>query len=313
MRRLLIILFLFPLAASAQDFNIQSLTPSALLPTGTFEIKTFNNFYSQTHSFDADGSRVRIPGRNIFNDDGSVRATPDAIQESFLTSINQLTFGLSPNVNIGLDIWVNSGLIADENDTRFNILEFQQTANSRTALSYIGPRIKFTPVASVPNFSIQSTLLIPVANNLQGIDSPQPFINHDAYVWLNQFFLDKKIGAKTLLFFNADLMWGINRNSEVAERQSSRLAIPLRVFFNYFANDRLTLQIQNELTPVVQQFGPEGQRTSLNSHYWNAGVAAKYQLVRSKLEIEASGTQFLVGRNTGAGNTINLGLRFVLN
>jgi len=299
-------------AQDEEEFNVQALTPSALLRVGQYEFKSFNNLYSQTSIFDNDGQRTPIPGRPLFNDDGSVKENPDGIRETFLTSTNQFTYGLSQTVNVGLDIWINSGITTNDATSKFKIFKFEQSANSRTALSYIGPRVKFVPISDISNFSVQTILLIPIASNLQGVNTPQPFLNWDSYVWATQFFLDVTLNSKVLVFLNVDFIWSINRNSEVASFQSNRVSLPAKAFLNYFATDRLTLQFQNELNPIFQSYGPTTDRSSNGTYYYQLGAAIKFQLIPGTLEIEASNTYFLVGKNQGAGNTLNFGLRAIL-
>ncbi len=313
-----IIPFVFVLVAiqitQAQEaFNVQKLTPSALLPTGKWEIKSFNSNYTQTAYFDQDGKRTDNAGGTLFFDDGTVRENAIKLRNTFFSSVNQINYGLSSKVNVGLQFWVNSGALSSSEDSRLSSINFSQTAHTRTALSYIGANIKFVPIESAPNFSYQTVFLIPIGKDLQSNFTPQPFLNWDTYTWANQFFLDISLQEKWLLFLNLDLIWQIGRNTEVKDLQGSRFTVPAKAFINYFATPKLTLLFQAEYNSIWQAFGDEGTRETQGAYYFQSGPAVKYQLIPSKLEGEISYNYFLAGNNgQGAGNSLNLGIRVLL-
>ncbi len=309
----LFVLVAIQITHAQEIFNVQNLTPSALLPTGKWEIKSFNSNYTQTAHFDQDGKRTDNAGGTLYFDDGTARENVDKLRDTFFSSVNQVNYGLSPKVNVGLQFWVNSGALSSSKDSRFSSISFNQTAHTRTALSYIGANIKLIPIESVSNFSFQSVFLIPIGKDLQSNFTPQPFLNWDAYTWTNQFFLDISLHEKWLLFLNLDLVWGIGRNKEVKALQGSRFTIPAKAFINFFATDKLTLLLQAEYNHIWHGFGDEATRQVQGAYYFQSGPSIKYQLIPSKIEGEISYNYFLAGNNgQGAGNSLNLGIRVLL-
>jgi hypothetical protein len=300
-------------AFGQSEFNVQNLTPSALLPIGKWEIKSFNSNYTQTSSFDEKGTRVDNSGGILYNDDGSIGTEVDVLRNTFYTSVNQINYGLNSKINIGLEFWLNSSALSSSDDSRISSIMFSQTAHTRTAMSYVGARLKFVPFQSVSNFSVQSIFLIPVGGNLEGNQSIQPFVNWDNYTWMNQFFLDLPLNDRWSVFFNVDMVWGISRNKEVDAFRGNRLSIPFKGFLNYFATPRLTLLFQNEYNLILQAIGDSETREVSDAYYYQLGLSAKYQLLPSKLEGEVSYGYFLAGNNgQGAGNALSLGVRLLL-
>lgn len=296
------------------SFNVQKLTPSALLPTGKWEIKSFNSNYTQTEYFDEDGKRVDASGGVLYNDNGTAKSNANIIRNTFFTSTNQINYGLSSKINVGLEFWISSSARSSDSDSRFGSMIFKQSANSRTGLSYVGVRVKFVPITSVTNFSVQSVFLIPVAKDLESHQQfPRPFVSWDNYTWINQFFLDVPLDDRWLLFLNLDVVWGLSRNKTVDKLRGNRFTIPMKVFVNYFATPRFTLLLQTEYNRIWQAFGDEGTRETQGAYYFQLGPSAKYQLISGKLEIEVGYNYFLAGNNgQGAGNSLNLGVRILL-
>jgi len=296
-----------------EEFNVQKLTPSALLPTGKWEIKSFNSNYTQTAYFNENGKRENNGGGLLYFDDGSIRTTANQLRNTFFTSTNQINYGLNSSVNIGLEFWVNSGALSSSEDSRFKAINFKQAAHTRTTLSYIGVKLKFIPIQSISNFSIQSAFLIPVGEDLESHQTTQPFVNWDNYTWMNQFFLDIPLADKWLLFANIDVIWGISRNADLRALRGNRFTIPVKALLNYFATPRLTLLMQTEYNRIWQAFGDEDTREVQGAYYFQLGPSVKYQLVPSKLEGELSYGYFLAGNNgQGAGNSLSLGIRLLL-
>jgi hypothetical protein len=301
-------------ASFGQDtFNVQNLTPSSLLPAGKWEVKSFNSNYTQTAHFDQHGDRIDNAGGTLYNDDGTVLEEVSVLRNTFFNSVNQVNYGLNSKINVGLEFWLSSGALSSSEDSRLSSIMFDQTAHTRTAMSYIGAKIKFVPISSLPTFSVQSAFLIPIAENLQSLQSPQPFLNWDTYIWTNQFFLDIPLKDKWLLFLNVDLAWGIGRNETVDQVQGNRFTMPAKVLLNYFANRKLTFLLQGEYNRIWQAFGNEDTRKVDGAYYLQMGPSIKYQLIPGKFEGEIGYNYFLAGNNgQGAGNSINLGVRILL-
>lgn len=289
MKYIVILAILSPyIGLKAQDQNnLQTYTPSVLLQPLQWEYKFFNNLYTQTKSFDSEGTRT----------DHESRAT-------YFSSINQFLYGVTPHINIGAEFWVKSVRTGPENESAFKVLAFQNDSNTRTALSGIGPKIKFAPFQKIEKLSLQTTILFPVAKDMEGIKNGKPYLSEDSYIWYTQIFYDQPIGTKFQLFFQVT-PW-INIKKEKQEDGLSRFsyANPVGLFFSYFATPRFTFYLQNEYWP---SFGSEG----ISSWFLQQGGGLKIQVIPGFLETELLYTNFTLGKNTGAGQTFNLGLRFI--
>lgn len=297
-----------------EGFNVQTLTPSSLLPSGKWEFKSFNSNYTQTAYFNEIGQKEDTPAGVLYFDDGTIQSSPETIRSTFFTSINQFNYGLNSKINIGFEIWINASAKTSDAVSRFKAIDFSQTANTRTVVSYLGTKIKLVPIPSKSNFSVQSIFLIPVSKDLESHQRfPRPFINWDNYTWLNQFFIDLPINDHWLVFLNLDLLWGLSRNSTVNTLRGNRFTIPVKVLFNYFANSRLTFLLQAEYNRIWQAFGDKETRQIQGAYYIQSGPSIKYQLISSRLEGEIAYSYFLAGNNgQGAGNSLSFGIRILL-
>ena len=264
--------------------SLQNFTPSTLLTKGQYEIKLFNNLYTQTSFYNGDSEEIDQNSRSTFN----------TILTSFL-------YGISNSVNIGFDLWIRSVKNGETDETPLDIFDFKNSPTSRTAISSFGPKIKFDPFSSglLEGFSIQSAFLIPLVSNLEG-SSNQPFLDFDSYLWLNQFFYDKRITNDLSFFGEIDTWVRIDRDLN-GKRNS--LQLPIKAFLSYYPSDIITLY---GMTEFSYKFG-EGDVTS---YYSQAGLGIKYQII-SGIELEGLFTNFYIGNNSGAGSTYNLGIRIV--
>jgi hypothetical protein len=266
--------------------STQEFTPSVLYTKGQWEYKHFNNLYSQTEGFDNDGNKVKFNNRS-----------------TYLSSINQVLFGVNSRFNVGFDFWIKSVRIDNINSSPLSTLLFENNMNARTALSGIGPKVKFQPFKHLSRLSIQSTFLIPTAKDQEGISNGRPFLSQDSYISITQVFYDQPVGKKIQLFFSLS-PWVYIKKKSVANQTRTSLSSPLDIFVSYFPTDRFTLYAQQGYWP---NFGANG----IASWFSQQGLGTKYQIIKGKLEIETSYTKFTMGRNQGAGSTYNFGLRFI--
>lgn len=266
--------------------STQEFTPSVLYTKGQWEFKHFNNLYSQTAGYNDEGNKVKFNNR-----------------ESYFTSINQVLFGVNSRFNVGFDFWIKSVRVDDRLSSPFSTLTFQNSPNSRTALSSIGPKIKFQPFKKLSRLSIQSTFLIPIAKDQEGAFNGKPFLSQDSYISITQIFYDQSISKKIQLFLSLSPWVYIDKN-KIQNQSRVSVSSPLDIFVSYFPSDRLTLYTQ-------QGFWPNLGENGIESWFRQEGLGVKYQIIKGKLEVESSYTNFTMGKNQGAGATYNLGLRFI--
>lgn len=261
--------------------NLQTYTPSILFDQGDWEFKSFQNLYTQTQQFDANGSKVST---------GNGR-------ENYFTSINQFLYGLNSKINIGADVWVKNVNVAAEG------------IDSRTEIVGFGPKIKIAPFTNIQRLSIQSTLLFPLASDLEGRPGRNDaFLHPDGTLWLNQVFYDLPLNEKFQLFFQQAFWYNFVRNSF---RENNYLQTQTSVFLSFFPNSRWTLYGMSEYFPTHYNDAlQEGE--GFFSYFVQSGLGTKYQLVPNFIELEFLYTNFWNGSETqGAGETINLGIRVI--
>jgi len=261
-----------------QKSNIQQYTPSKLVGKGKYDVKWFNNLYTQTKSTFTDGTEPR---------------------QTFFTSTLEGYTGVGANKrwNVGAILEFRSNVIGDRSAT--DVFKFDGENNTaRSGLTSIAPSVKFVPIASVSNFSIQSSFFIPLVDNEteNGV-----FLDQKGYIWQNRFFYDYTFpGDKWQLFseVNSELSFGDKEESFA----NNSLNLTPGLFLSYFPSSKFT----------ILALAQHSQRLDLGNNFTQdftaVGGGAKYQLT-SALNLELLYTNFVRGNNTGLGQTFNLGLR----
>lgn len=258
--------------------NIQNLTPSKLIGKGQWDIKLFNNLYTQ---------------------DDSTFESDKGIRQNFFTSTLEVFTGVSDTRR------VNVGLIAEYRANGRDFLQDDGSFERRntSGLTSIAPSVKFVPFKNVGNFSILSSLSIPLVSNENDEDTGV-FLDQKGFTWQNRFFYDYTFpGKKWQLFteLNTELNFG---DKEESFANNSLNLVP-GVFLSYFPSSKFTVLV----------LAQHNQRLDLGNDFTQnftaLGGGAKYQLTK-ELNVEVLYTNFVRGENTGLGETFNIGLRAVL-
>ena len=295
---LLVALCLFSLASIAQEnteettkSNIQTYTPSKLLKKGQWDIKWFNNFYTETEDTFTSGKQPR---------------------SNFYTSTFEIFTGVSENsrVNIGVVFNVKSTTESSltSNEGWFSTLSLgNETGVSRSGLTSIAPSISFQPFKNVGNFSVRSSIIIPLVSNEKenGV-----FLDKKSWIWENKFFYDYTFeSGKWQIFTELDTQLHFGESySEDSNGTSTggfannSLGLPISAFLSYFPSSKFTIFGQ------TQQYFLIDLGNNFSQEYTQLGIGAKYQLTTA-LNIETSYTNFVRGTDTGLGQTFNVGLR----
>lgn len=277
--------------------NVQRFTPSVLLQQGQVEVKVFNNFYTQTAYRDENREKISLNQR-----------------QSYYTGLFQFTYGLDPEGrwNIGLEMDVHAvrydadpgSSFLDVLSRRTEGLEFR-----KATVSYLGPRIRFAPFRRLPKFSVTSTWLFPLRDDLELLDDAgtQRFLAHNRVSWWTQFFYDISFG-RFQLFTEADLLFRFP-TEKVSFTQDAFFRTPVTVFFSYFPSPRTTVNVNLQHSPAFSGLpgNAQGESFNLNRSFTQGGVGAKYQLTPA-INLEVIYTHFFASRGEGAGQTFNLGL-----
>lgn len=299
---LLCLVLLFSLSGYSQDdsnndtqkSNIQEYTPSKLLKKGQWDIKFFNGLYTQTKSTDEGSTSVDIPRQNFF------------------TSTTEIYTGINDNsrVNIGLIFQVRANTFGGQD--AFSVFSFENNStDARSELTVIAPSIRFQPIASVPNFSLTSSVYLPVFKDMPNA----PYLDKRSVFWETKFFYDKTFGGDDWqIFTQMDLGFNFGEKSQdansadtnIGERfANNSLFLPFSAFLSYFPSDKSTIFINGQQAFLVDLGNDFSQR------YTQLGFGGKYQL-SEVLNLEASFGKIFTGTNfQGLGQTFSLGLRAI--
>ncbi|AWH74254.1 hypothetical protein DCS32_08790 [Dokdonia sp. Dokd-P16] len=290
---LLVALMLIAATSFAQDDTenledggsvIQTLTPSKLISKGQFDIKWFNNLYTET--------------KDTFGENGEDRDIP---RNNFFTSTLEVYTGVSNNnrVNVGLILEARSSTIGGRD--AFDVFKFDgERGTARSGLTSIAPSVKFVPFSKVNNFSIQSSFFIPLVDNEteDGV-----FLDQKGFTWQNRFFFDHTFAGGDWQLF-ADLNSELNFGDDEDSFANDSLRLTPGLFLSYFPSSKFTvlgLVQHSQLLDLGNEFSQD---------FTAVGGGAKYQLTDA-LNLEALYTNFVRGNDTGLGQTFNLGLRAV--
>ncbi|MGY3793973.1 hypothetical protein [uncultured Aquimarina sp.] len=281
---LLTVSFAFAQDDDDQGSVIQTLTPSKLIGKGQYDIKWFNNLYTET--------------KDLFGPNGEERDIP---RNTFFTSTLEAYTGIGNNKrwNIGAILEFRSNAVGGRD--ALDVFKFDgERGSARSGLTSIAPSVKFVPLKNVNNFSIQSSFFIPLVDNEteDGV-----FLDQNGFIWQNRFFYDYTFpGNKFQIFgeLNSELNFGDEEDSFA----NDSLRLTPGVFFSYFPSSKFTvlaLAQHSELIDLGNDF---------DQNFTALGGGAKYQLTK-ELNIEALYTNFVRGDRTGLGETFNIGLRAV--
>lgn len=256
---------------------IQTYTPSILLKKGQWDIKWFNNLYTETEA--------------KFN---GVKADKD--RETYFTSSFDIFTGISENssFNIGLLFDIRSNVIGDR--SALDVLSFDgERGTARSGLTSIAPVIKFNPIKNVGNFTIQSAFHIPLFS--EESDSQGVFLDQTAYTFQNRFFYDYTLPSGDWQLFT-ELNTEYNFGDDDSFANNTFVLAP-GVFMSYFPSSKSTV------LGFVQHFQRVGD---FSQDFTALGFGGKYQLTKT-LNLEVLYSKFVRGENTGLGQSFNIGLR----
>ena len=258
--------------------NASRYVVSSTIKKGTIEAKFFNNLYTQRT-----GSQDNLTNRSTF----------------FTTSIS-LLYGLSNRFNVGLSSRYrrvrNDNLPSNVLDV-FGSSAVGEGITNRQGLTAIGPQIRYAPNVNWPNFSIQSSFVFPIGDDLEG-NGVDPFIDWTGATWWTQFFNDFSIGNNFSLFTEIDFLI-----EDIGSGNTNRVSTPATLIFSYNPTNKITLYTIGGFSPFWQ--------TEFD-YFTQAGLGAKYQFT-PKVELELLYTDFrnkFLNQTGGQAATYNIGFRF---
>ncbi|TXG36618.1 hypothetical protein [Seonamhaeicola maritimus] len=257
--------------------NIQTYTPSKLLKKGQWDIKWFNNLYTETKS------------RN-----NGVKT--DKNRETYFTSSFDIFTGVSENstFNIGLLFDIRSNVVGGR--SALDVFSFDgESGTARSGFTSVAPVIKFNPIKNVGNFTVQSAFHIPLLG--EESDAQGVFLDQTAYTFQNRFFYDYTLpSGDWQLFTELNTEYNFGDDSSFA---NNTFVLSPGVFMSYFPSGKSTV------LGFVQHFQRVGD---FEQDFTALGFGGKYQIT-DVLNLELLYSKFVRGNDTGLGNSFNIGLR----
>lgn len=267
-----------------QISNIKKYTPSKLLRNGQWDVKWFNNFYTETKNTFTDGE---VPRSNFF------------------TSSFEIFTGVSENsrINLGVVFNIKSSTMSsiDNEQGWFSPIKFEnEDGVSRSGLTSIAPSISFQPIEHIGNFSIRSSFFIPLVDEEteNGV-----FLDKNSFVWENKFFYDYTFPSGDFQIFT-ELDTQLNLGDKDKGYANNSLGLPMSAYLSYFPTNNFTLYLQ------AQQYFLIDLGNDFSQDYTQLGLGVKFQVSRV-LNLETSYTNFVRGTYTGLGQTLNFGVRTI--
>lgn len=263
--------------AEKEKSNIQTYTPSKLMNKGQWDVKFFNNLYTQNKAADSDGKSFSIPRENYF------------------TSTLDIFTGVSENnrLNVGLLLEYRSNTNNGKKAT--TVFNLGNHDNSRKGLSSFAPALKWQPFKNVGNFSLQSAIHIPVNNS--EFDANGVFLDQTAYMFQNRFFYDYTLpNGKWQLF--TELATEYNFGAKESFADNTYVVAP-GIFMSFFPSNLSTI------LAFVQHYQRFGDFTQ---DFTAVGFGGKYQLNKT-FNMEILYSKFVRGTDNGLGESFNIGFR----
>ncbi len=216
---------------------------------------------------------------------------------SYYAGFIETTYGITDRVDIGFDATYQA---VRQKAPAIETLTFGRNENAHHAFTSIMPKLKLAPFKSLGNLTVESGVQIPLSNDPEGKRNDHPFLAFEDVQWRTEIFYVNNLSKQFQLFTELDAYWRISQDGPFTN--NSALRTPGSVFFSYFPGNRWSIYAMGEFNP---RWGSKG----IEAAYHQNGLGFKYQLTNT-LEVEGLYTQFLAGKNQGAGRTFNIGVRF---
>jgi len=248
---------------------------SAAIPKGQYEIKLFNNLYSQ-----------------------QTGESPNKLRRTFFTTTLTALYGLFNGFNVGINTRYRKVLNEFGDTTPFHVLG-SLGSSGRQGITAFGPQIRVAPFPSLKNFSIQSSYVFAIGDELEG-NGQKPFIDWNGATWITQLFNDHTISPSFSLFTELDfIIEDIGKSDKGA---LNRFSTPATVILSYFPVRNVTIYGLSSYSPFW---------SDTYDYFYQYGLGSKYQL-NPNFEIEVLVNKFVnrfLKEANGNAATYNLGFR----
>lgn len=264
---------------------------SNLYSRGSYEVSMFNNYYTQT--------------------------VGDTRGDWFTSTITAL-FGVNKRLNIGLDFRLRStqnglksynkpfGALSFDPELSITDQNGEVVNTTNSGLSAIGLRVKYQPVKTISNLTIQHIVYVPL------IDKSPIFLDWEGPYIFNDVFYDRMIGSKSSIFLSAGFyVENINKAFFGSANGFYQVSTPMNAIYSYFPTKKSTVYGLLNIAPKLGfNVSNDGASTSSSfSPFAQVGVGTKYFLT-DKIEAELLYTSFFQAVDDYRAHTFNMGLRY---
>ena len=128
----------------------------------------------------------------------------------------------------------------------------------------------------------------------------QPFLAEDHFWWANTLYYDTPIADNLYTFFRAGAWVSIPKGSS---EQAALIRFPFRGMLSYFTSKVLSVNLQAGFTLNNQ--------SQMNGYWGDLGLGFRWQIAPGVLELQGEYQKYVIGKNQGAGETFNFGLRWI--
>ena len=172
-----------------------------------------------------------------------------------------------------------------------------ESNTARSGFTSFAPAVKFNPIKSVSNFTIQTAFHIPLVDNESenGV-----FLDQKGFTFQNRFFYDYNFNSKWQLFTELNTEYHFGKKEDSFANNS--LSLTPGLFLSYFPSSKFTV------LGLVQHSQRIDTGNDFEQDFTAVGGGAKYQ-ISDVLNIETLYSKFVRGSNTGLGQSFNIGLR----
>lgn len=245
--------------------------------------KLYNNLYSQKANYDDDSKRVT-----------------DRYRRSFITNILEVT--IKPHhkrFDWGFDTYYRASLQHAPADSPFDVAKYQSNAlTAQHGLSHIGPKLILRPTKKNEQLQLKFIGLIPIGGGQTNLSSSIPALDNSGLQLWSQVNYNGKLLEQVYGYAELSFVGRLGRDNA----PKNDLFIPIKGFLSYFPFSKAGIFGWIDYTPTI---------ASTPGYYFQAGGGIKL-FPAEGWEVELSTSQFLAGRNVGAGYSFNLGLGYVV-
>nr|WP_294875848.1 hypothetical protein [uncultured Pedobacter sp.] len=270
---------------SLSNYTFIPAVSSVLIKEGEWEFNLFSSLNSANRYRDNEGELLDL-----------------SVRQSYLFNTLQVTYGISKKsrVNVGLDINTIMGRIdQDRNSSIFRVFDPNVSGRSQyaSAISGIGPRVRWRPFSKNYNLTLQSSLIF----GLSIKDSKTNVLGLNQSYFATQLLYNTPVTKYLSIFSQLGLQYAFKKGDAVATFYS-----PLAVYVSYFIPRKTVPFVLINYVPGFEK----NNKWSYSRYFCQAGAGIQYQIYKNLL-INSYYAANIAGKNYAVFNNYNVNIRFL--